>query len=51
MPIYSLIEYGDNCSNTSRVFLQYHRNEPALNKNGFVIDFPDDNDSALFEFN
>ena len=28
MPIYNLIEYGDNCSNTSGSLWQYYRDGP-----------------------
>ena len=29
---------------------QYYRDEPALNDSGDIIDFPDNTDSALFQF-
>ena len=48
--MHSLTEYSANYSSTSRVFLQCHRDEPALNNNGVIIDFSGDNDSALFGF-
>ena len=46
MPVYNLIEYSDNYSKTSGSLWQYYRDEPAINDNGVIIDFPDDTDSA-----
>ena len=39
MPKYDLIEYSDNYSKTSASLYQYCRDEPALGKNDFIIDF------------
>ena len=51
MPISNLIEYSDNYSETSGSLWQYYREEPFLNANAAVADFPaDDNNSALFQF-
>ena len=51
MPMYSLIEYSDIYSKTSGSFWQNYRDEPALNDNGNIIDFPnDDNNSISFKF-
>ena len=51
MPIYNLIEFSDAYSKTSRSLWQYYRDEPALDNNGNIIDYPDDNNnSALFKF-
>ena len=51
MPIYNLIEYSDAYSKTSESLWQYHRDEPALDNNGNIIDFPDDNNnSASYKF-
>ena len=38
MLMYNLIEYNDNFSKTSGSLWQYHRDEPALNDNGNIID-------------
>ena len=51
MPMYGLIEYSDNYSKTSGSLWEYYRDEPVLNNNGAIIDFPaDNNNSALFKF-
>ena len=50
MPMYNLIEYSNAYSKTSRSWWQNYRNEPALDNNGNIIDFPDDdNNSASFK--
>ena len=49
MPMYNLIEYSDNYSNTSGSLWQYYRDEPFINNNGVIIDVPDDPDSASFK--
>ena len=44
MPKYNLIEYNDNYSKTSGSLYQYYRDEPFLDNNGAIADFPaDDN--------
>ena len=49
--MYGLIEYSDNYSKTSGSLWEYYRDEPVLNNNGAIIDFPaDNNNSALFKF-
>ena len=51
MPMYNLIEYSNAYSKTSRSWWQNYRNEPALDNNGNIIDFPDDdNNSPPFKF-
>ena len=51
MPMYNLIEYNDAYLNTSGSLWQYYRDEPALDNNGNIIDFPaDNNNSASFKF-
>ena len=51
MPIYNLIEFSDAYSKTSGILWQYYRDEPALDNNGNIIDYPDkNNNSALFKF-
>ena len=43
MHMYNLIEYSDAHSKTSGSLWQYYRDEPALDNNGNIIDFLDDN--------
>ena len=51
MSMYNLIEYSDNYSKTSEVLWKYYRDEPFLDANGAITDFPaDDNKSASFTF-
>ena len=51
MPMYNLREYSDAYSKTSRSLWQYYRHKPALDNNGNIIDFRDDNsNSASFKF-
>ena len=51
MPTYNLIEYSDAYSKTSGSLWQYYRDEPALDDNGNIIDFPtNDNKSISFNF-
>ena len=53
MPTYNLIEYSDAYLKTSGSLWQYYRDEPALNNNGEIIDFSDNNsnnNSASFKF-
>ena len=52
MPMYKLIEYSDNGSKISDSLYQCYRNEPFLDNNGVIADFPaDDNNSASFRQN
>ena len=48
MPMYNLIENSD--AQTSRELWQYCRNEPALDDNGNIIDFPTDDNSDSLKF-
>ena len=51
MPMYNLIEYSDSYSKTSGSLCQYYRDEPFLDDNGAIADFPaDNNNSASFKF-
>ena len=43
MHMYNLIEYSGAHSKTSGSLWQYYRDEPALDNNGNIIDFLDDN--------
>ena len=50
MPMYNLIEYSDNYSKTPGSLWQYYRDEPYLNNNGAIANFPaDNNNSASFK--
>ena len=51
VPMYNLIEYGDASSKISGSVWQYYRDEPSLDKNNNIIDFPaNDNNSISFKF-
>ena len=51
MPMYNLIEYSNAYSKTSRNLWQYHKDEPAIDANDNIIDFPvDNNNSDSFKF-
>ena len=51
MSMYNLIEYSDAYSKTSQSLWQYYRDEPALDNNDDIIDFPANNsNSILFKF-
>ena len=50
--MYNLIEYSNAYSKTSGSIWQYERDEPAIDANGDIIDFPDnDNNNNSFKFN
>ena len=46
MPMYNVIEYSNAYSKTTRCLWQHYRDEPALDNNGSIIDFPDDNNNS-----
>ena len=50
MPIYNLIEYGNNNSRTSGNLWQYYKDEPALTNAGAISNFHATNNSASFKF-
>ena len=51
MPIGNLVEYSDAYLKISQSLWQYQKDEPALNTNGEVIDFPaNNNNGASFKF-
>ena len=51
MLMYNLIEYSNAYSKTSVCLWQYYRDEPALDANNNITDFPtDDNNSNSFKF-
>ena len=41
MPMYNLIEHSDAYSKISGSLWQYDRDEPALNNNGDITEFPE----------
>ena len=50
-PMYSLTEYSDNYSKTSRSLWQYCKEIPAVNSDGFIVDFNGANATDSFNFN
>ena len=51
MPMNNLIEYSDTFLKNSGNSWQYYRDEPALNDNGNIINFPNDNNNSIsFKF-
>ena len=51
MPMYNSIRYSNNYSETFGSLWQCYRDEPFLNTNSAIADFPaDNNNSALFKF-
>ena len=48
VPMYNFIEYSDNYSKTSGSLSQYHRDKPALDNRGNIVNFP--GNSASFNF-
>ena len=51
MSMYNSIEYSDNYSKTSGSLRKYYRDEPLLDTNDDIADFPaDNNNSYYFKF-
>ena len=50
MPMYNLIEYSDNCSKASGSLWQYHKDIPAIDNNGDIINFNGTNNTDSFNF-
>ena len=51
IPMYNFIEYNDAYSKTSGSLWQYYRDDPALDNNSSIIDFPANfNISISFKF-
>ena len=50
MSMYNLIEYSDNCSETSGSFWQYYRDEPDLTDASAIANIHAANNSSLFKF-
>ena len=52
MPMYNLIEYSNNYSETSGILCQYYRDKLFLDTNGAIADFPgDSNNSGSLDLN
>ena len=51
MPKYNLIEYRDNYSKTLASIWLYCRDEPVLDNDGNIADFPENNTTHSFKFN
>ena len=47
MPMYNLIEYSDTYVKTSGSLWQHYRDEPALDNNNNITDFPADNSNSI----
>ena len=50
MPMYNLIQYSDVYSKTSGSLWQYYRDEPAIDNNNNIIDFPVYSNSISFKY-
>ena len=50
MPVFNLIEYSDNYSQTSRSLWPYYKDEPFINDTGVIIDVSDDPDNVSFKY-
>ena len=46
MQMYNLVEHSDAYSKASGSLWQYYRDETALDNNGNITDFPDDNNNS-----
>ena len=49
IPMYNLMKYSDNYSKIFRSLWPYHRDEPTVNDNKVIGDFPDHSDSTSFQ--
>ena len=47
MNMHNLIEYSENYSQTSGSFWLYYRDQPTLDNNSNLIDFPANDDTSL----
>ena len=50
MAMYNLIVYSQNYLKASGSLRQYYRDEPIINNDGNIVDFPDDPDTASFKY-
>ena len=48
--MYNLIEYSDAYSQTSGSLWENYRDEPALDSNGNIVDFPANNTNSSSKF-
>ena len=49
MPMYNLLEYNNNYSKTFGILWQYCRGETAVNNNGAIVNFVENNTTSLFK--
>ena len=49
MPMYNSIKYIDNYPKTSGSLWQYHRDKPAIDNNGNIVNFSGDSASSKFK--
>ena len=47
MRMYNLLKYSDNCSKTYESLWQYYKDIPAVNNDGYIVDFNSDNAMLL----
>ena len=47
MNMYNLIEYSEKCAKTSGSLWSYYRDQPALDSNVNITDFPVNDDTSL----
>ena len=47
-PTYNVLGRSNSYSKTSRYLFQYYRDKPALNNNGAIVDFVDNNTTGSF---
>ena len=51
MSMYNLMEYSDAYQETLGNLWQYYRDQPALDNNTNIVDFPSDNNNSIsFKF-
>ena len=50
MPVYNLIEYNDDYSNTSGSLWQYCKDMPAVDNNNAIVNFAENNLTDSFNF-
>ena len=47
MNMYNLVEYSEKCAKTSGSLWSYYRDQPALDSNVNITDFPVNDDTSL----
>ena len=50
MPMYNLVEYSDNYSETTGSFWQYYKDIPAVDNNNAIVNFAENNLTESFNF-